>query len=51
MFAESEGAPGGNHGKAGGNLVFTDGHIETIGSEAPRDFPMPPGAKLLNPAR
>ncbi len=51
MFAESESAPGGNHSKGGGNLVFTDGHVETIGTQAPRDFPFPPGAKLLNPAR
>lgn len=51
MFAETEGAPGGNHGKLGGNLIFTDGHMEAIGTEAPRDFPLPAGARLLNPAR
>ena len=51
MFTDSEGAPGGNHGKAGGNLLFTDGHVETIGTEAPRDLTPSRGAKLLNPAR
>ena len=51
VFADAEGTRGGNHGKAGGNLLFTDGHVETIGAAAPRDFSLPPGAKLLNPAQ
>jgi prepilin-type N-terminal cleavage/methylation domain-containing protein/prepilin-type processing-associated H-X9-DG protein len=51
VFADADGARGGNHGKAGGNLLFTDGHVETIGTEAPRDLSPPPGARLLNPAR
>jgi prepilin-type N-terminal cleavage/methylation domain-containing protein/prepilin-type processing-associated H-X9-DG protein len=51
VFADSEGTRGGNHGKAGGNLLFTDGHVETIGTEAPRDLSTPPGATLLNPTR
>ena len=51
VFADTESGPGSNHGKAGGNLIFADGHVETIGSAAPRDFAMPPGTKLLNPIR
>ena len=51
VFADAEGTRGGNHGKAGGNLLLTDGHVETIGTEAPRDLSLPPGAKLLNPAK
>ena len=51
IFADTEGGPGSNHGKAGGNLIFADGHVETIGPVAPRDFAMPPGTKLLNPKR
>jgi len=51
VFADTEGAQGSNHGGAGGNLLFTDGHVETIGTEAPRDISLPRGAKLLNPAR
>ena len=50
IFADAEGTRGGNHGKAGGNLIFTDGHAETIGTGAPRDLTLPPGARLLNPA-
>jgi prepilin-type processing-associated H-X9-DG protein/prepilin-type N-terminal cleavage/methylation domain-containing protein len=38
----------GNHG-AGGNLLFTDGHVETVGATAPRNLTLPPGAILLNP--
>jgi len=51
LFADVEGIRGGNHGKAGGNLLFTDGRVETIGTEAPRDISPPPGAKLLNPTQ
>ena len=50
IFADAEGTRGGNHGKAGGNLLFSDGHVETISTAAPRDLSLPPGAKILNPA-
>ena len=51
IFADAEGARGGNHGAGGGNLLFTDGHVETIGTAAPRDLSLPPGAEILNPAQ
>ena len=51
IFADAEGTRGGNHGGAGGNLLFTDGHVETAGTAAPRDLLLPPGAKILNPAQ
>ena len=51
IFADADGTRGGNHGAAGGNLLFTDGHVETIGAVAPRDLSLPPGAKILNPAQ
>jgi prepilin-type processing-associated H-X9-DG protein len=51
VFADVDDAHGGNHGKGGGNLLFTDGHVEKIGTEAPCDLFLPPGAKLLNPTR
>ena len=51
IFAGTESGPGSNHGKAGGNVIFCDGHVETIGAIAPRDFALPPGARLLNPTR
>ena len=51
VFADAEGTRGGNHGAAGGNLLFTDGHVETISTTAPHDLSLPPGAKILNPAQ
>ena len=51
IFAAAEGTHGGNHGAGGGNLLFTDGHVETTGAAAPRDLLLPPGAKILNPAQ
>jgi prepilin-type processing-associated H-X9-DG protein len=39
----------GNHGGRGGNLLFTDGHVETVGPDATRSIELPRGAKLLNP--
>ncbi len=51
LFADEEGSRAGNHGKAGGNLLFADGHVETVGTVAPRDFLFSKGTQLLNPAR
>ena len=51
IFADAEGTRGGNHGTAGGNLIFTDGHAETISTGVPRDLSLPPGARILNPAK
>ena len=39
----------GNHGESGGNVLFTDGHVETLGATDPRDLSLPPSATLLNP--
>lgn len=50
IFADSESTRGGNHGAAGGNLLFADGHVETVGTTTPRDLPLPNRARLLNPA-
>ena len=38
-----------NHGEHGGNLLFTDGHVETTGKDAPRDVAIAPGAILVQP--
>jgi prepilin-type N-terminal cleavage/methylation domain-containing protein/prepilin-type processing-associated H-X9-DG protein len=38
-----------NHGESGGNLLFTDGHVEAAGNVAPRDLLIPPGAVMLQP--
>jgi prepilin-type processing-associated H-X9-DG protein len=39
----------GNHGDAGGNALFTDGHVESLGATDPRDLSLPQGVTLLNP--
>jgi len=48
IFSDTNG-PGNNHGKAGGNILFVDGHVETSGLQATHDLRLPPGAMLLNP--
>jgi len=48
VFSDTSG-PGNNHGKAGGNILFADGHVETPGLQATHDLRLPPGATLLNP--
>lgn len=41
---------GNNHRGHGGNVLYLDGHVETQdGLLATRDFPLPAGARLLNP--
>lgn len=50
IFADKQGSRGGNHGEAGGNLLFADGHAETIGTSTPRDLALPSKTRLLNPA-
>ncbi len=40
---------GGNHGGSGGNVLFVDGHVETMGVSATFDLILPPNAVLLNP--
>jgi prepilin-type N-terminal cleavage/methylation domain-containing protein/prepilin-type processing-associated H-X9-DG protein len=39
----------GNHGESGGNLLFSDGHVEPAGNVAPRDLTIPAGAVMLQP--
>lgn len=51
VFSGTGAGPGSNHGKAGGNLVFVDGHLEAFGPATPRDLTLPPGAQILNPAQ
>ena len=42
-------AKDGNHQDLGGNLLFTDGHVEPAGTLVPRDLPIPAGAVILQP--
>jgi prepilin-type processing-associated H-X9-DG protein len=49
LFSIAGTAPGNKHRRYGGNILFVDGHVETVAARAPRDLPLPPGAALLNP--
>jgi prepilin-type processing-associated H-X9-DG protein len=49
LFSASGKAPGNNHRRFGGNVLFVDGHVETSDGAATRDLPIAIGAVLLNP--
>jgi len=49
LVSASGAAPGNNHRRFGGNVLFVDGHVETSGAVATRDLPVANGAVLLNP--
>ncbi|MFL6529396.1 MAG: type II secretion system protein [Chthoniobacterales bacterium] len=49
LFSATGSAPGNNHRRYGGNVLFVDGHVETGGTTATRDLPVPAGVVLLNP--
>lgn len=49
LFSADGSAPGNKHRRYGGNVLFVDGSVETFDAMTPRDFPLPPGAALLNP--
>ena len=49
LFSTSGAAPGNNHRRFGGNVLFVDGHVETGDTIATRDLEVPPGTVLLNP--
>ncbi len=49
VFSSKGDAPANKHRRYGGNVLFADGHVETMGAKAPRALPLPAGAALLNP--
>ena len=49
LFSDTGSAPGCNHRRYGGNVLFVDGHVETGGAIATRELPIPKGVVLLNP--
>jgi prepilin-type N-terminal cleavage/methylation domain-containing protein/prepilin-type processing-associated H-X9-DG protein len=49
VFSTSGAAPGNNHGKAGGNFLFCDGHVESGGPNTPFSLVLTQGVVLLNP--
>jgi prepilin-type processing-associated H-X9-DG protein len=49
LFSTNGAGPGNKHRSYGGNVLFTDGSVETYRAQATRDFPLPAGVTLLNP--
>lgn len=49
VFSSTGAAPGNNHGRLGGNFLFTDGHAETTPPRAPFSLVFTQGVVLLNP--
>jgi len=49
IFSTTGRAPGNNHAKAGGNLLFSDGHVEWSLPQLSFSLPLPPDVVLLNP--
>jgi len=48
LFSTDGKGSGSNHGISG-NVLFVDGHVETMNVNAAIDLTLPPGAVLLNP--
>ena len=49
VFSTTGKPPGNNHGKFGGNFLFSDGHTEMSSATAPFALPLTNGEVLLNP--
>jgi prepilin-type N-terminal cleavage/methylation domain-containing protein/prepilin-type processing-associated H-X9-DG protein len=49
IFSSTGKPPGNNHGKLGGNLLFCDGHIESMPPTASAPLNLSQGEVLLNP--
>ncbi len=49
VFSATGKPPGNNHHQFGGNILFTDGHVEMSQSNAAVALPLAPGVRLLNP--
>jgi len=49
VFSPDGKSPGNNHKQEGGNILFTDGHIEHSSAAAAVTLTPPPGSTLLNP--
>ena len=48
-FSSTGKPPGNNHGKAGGNFLFVDGHVEFTPAQLPFSLGLTQGVVLLNP--
>lgn len=49
VFSRTGKPPGNNHGKAGGNFLFVDGHLEATAAQLPFSLGVTQGVVLLNP--
>jgi prepilin-type N-terminal cleavage/methylation domain-containing protein/prepilin-type processing-associated H-X9-DG protein len=49
VFSASGKPPGNNHKQFGGNLLFCDGHVQSISTNATFPMVLTPGVTLLNP--
>jgi prepilin-type processing-associated H-X9-DG protein len=49
VFSATGKAPGNNHDKSGGNVLFCDGHVQQTPSNAIFSLVLTPGILLLNP--
>ena len=49
VFSTNGKPPGNNHHQFGGNILFTDGHVEMSQSNAAVALPITAGVRLLNP--
>ncbi len=49
VFSSTGKPPGNNHGKGGGNFLFSDGHTESSPARAPFSLVLTQGIVLLNP--
>jgi len=49
VFSPDGNPPGNNHGKKGGNLLFSDGHVSAVPPRAPFPLPIRKEERLLNP--
>ncbi len=49
LFSPDGKPPANNHGPSGGNLLFTDGHVEKSPAKAVVPLDLGPGVVLLNP--
>lgn len=49
IFSSTGKPPGNNHGKAGGNLLYCDGHLESMPPSASAPLGLSTGEMLLNP--
>lgn len=51
VFSSTGKPPANNHGKAGGNFLFCDGHVQSVTFQTPVGLELTNGVVLLNPGK